>query len=116
MRACRLACLSPQQLYGGMALARQSGYHRRMAVWKIQGWDSTEKIFEIDAPGNLERSEVVRILQRLACQHLSPREIVGASVRSNHRIRNNLLQPIGQSGGSVHIGQNPYYIAFKQDL
>jgi hypothetical protein len=85
-----------------------------MAVWKIEGWDSTRRIFELRAPGNLEPREVTRMLQRLACRDLSPQEIVSSSLRRNHKERANFLDPICRNGGTIHVGNNPYYVATKR--
>ena len=83
-------------------------------AWRIEGYDSIELIFERDVPGNLSESEVLAMLQRLAARHLSPDEIVSASLRRGAKNRSELLDPIGRKD-SLHVGQNPYYIATWRD-
>ena len=83
-------------------------------VWHIEGWDSTKLIFERDVPGNMYEPEIERILQRLVARHLTPDEIVDASLRKNARNWSPLLERIGR-GTPIHFGQNPYYIATWKD-
>ena len=84
-------------------------------VWHIEGWDSTDLLFERDIPGNMSEGEVERLLQRLVCRDLTPNEVIDASLRKNSKNRSSLLDRIG-SGNPIHIGSNPYYIAtWKRD-
>ncbi len=82
--------------------------------WRIEGWGSTEKIFEATAPANLGDREVVAMLQRLVARHLTPREIVCGSLRRNHRGYAPHLERIG-SGAPISVGSDPHYIAFLID-
>jgi hypothetical protein len=91
------------------------GKHREVAmVWHIEGWDSTKLIFERDVPGNMSEGEIETILQRLVARHLTPDEIVDASLRKNAHNRSSLLDRIGQ-GRPIHFGENPYYVANRND-
>lgn len=81
--------------------------------WVIGGWDSTDRIFEERAPGNLSESEVLVILQRLACQYLESDEIVSSSLRRNHSGYRNLLARIG-SDLPIHVGENPHFSAKRE--
>ena len=54
--------------------------------WVIQGYKSTQKVCETDLPlGSLSENEMVILLQRLACRHLSEDEIVEASLRKSSK-------------------------------
>ena len=59
--------------------------------WRIEGVDGTTISFMRDLPGFLTESEIIVILQRLACRLLTENEIVSASLRKNARTA--LLQP-----------------------
>ena len=86
--------------------------------WKITGYDSSTPIYEGEAPSILTEDEIATMLQRLAARHLSPGEVVAASLRKNLRGYAPLLEcnidRAGKKGNSVMIGGNPHYIAFRK--
>lgn len=83
-----------------------------MKVWKIEGWNGAEREFELAVPNGHERPAIIRILERLVCRHLSPQEVVEASIARDHEQHNALLEPVSQSVESVHFGHGErYYIA-----
>jgi hypothetical protein len=86
-----------------------------MAVWKIEGWDGTRRMFELvvpDVPARQDRSTIIRILKGLVCRDLSPQEIVEASIARNHKQYNALLEPVSYADGSFQFGHgNHHYIA-----
>jgi hypothetical protein len=87
-----------------------------MAEWIIRGYDSTTKLFELTAPGNLVESEIITILTRLSSRDLTPEEVIDSSKRSNHRGAKRLLEPHIDCFGEVYsisVGTNPYYVASK---
>jgi hypothetical protein len=60
--------------------------------WRIEGYKQFDRVFQTRLPGNMSESEIVTIIQRLACRHLSEEEIVQASLRKNRRT--SLLEPL----------------------
>jgi hypothetical protein len=85
-------------------------------LWKIAGYDSTTQIYEGEVPGILTEGEIATTLQRLAARHLSPGEVVAASLRKNLKGYAPLLEcnidRAGKKGTSVMVGDDPHYIAF----
>jgi len=80
-------------------------------VWKIDGYDGTEQIFEQRIPLNNASSErIAGILKDLASKHLTPGEISAglADVRSDAQHGNRII---------LMAGQDPYYVAalFRSD-
>jgi hypothetical protein len=53
--------------------------------WRIEGYERFDRFFEIRLPGHMTEEEIVTIIQRLACKHLSEAEIVAASLRKSTR-------------------------------
>lgn len=88
--------------------------------WLIQGYKSTQKIYETELPlGSLSEAEMIVLLQRLACRHLSEDEIVDVSVRKSSKRHSPIPLAIEREstreGFSMSIGHNPfYYIASRQ--
>lgn len=66
--------------------------------WRIERMDCDEVTFERFVPGNLSEKEVITIVQRLACKHLSEDEIIEASMRRPSRTA--LLETL--RGGKPH--------------
>jgi|ERR1700722_1004993 len=62
------------------------------SCWRIEGYERFDKFFETRLPGHMTEKEIVTIIQRLACKHLSEPEIVTASLRKNRRTP--LLEPL----------------------
>jgi hypothetical protein len=80
----------------------------------IVGYKSTQKIYETDLPiGSLSESEMVVLLQRLTCRHLSEDEIVEASLRKSSKRHNPIPLEIEKESTaerfSMSVGRNPYY-------
>ena len=87
---------------------------RSTKIWKIEGYDSTRKIFEQTVDGAVSQQEVATILQRLACKHLTENEIVGSSLHKNRQDYLAHLEPHfdnAQRRHHVMVGDNPHYIA-----
>jgi hypothetical protein len=88
--------------------------------WVIQGYKSTQKTYETELPlGSLTEGEMVVLLQRLACRHLSEDDIVDASVRKSSKRHNPVPLEIDKESTaerfSMSVGHNPhYYIASSQ--
>jgi hypothetical protein len=84
-------------------------------VWEIEGWDSTTLIFSRTIPfGMLSEAGMIALLQRLLARHLTPGEIIDASLRRNAKGYLPLLK--GRKHATleqftVWVGQNPYYTA-----
>lgn len=56
----------------------------RKRHWIVTGYDGENEIFKQTIPeGALSEAEMTILLQRLACRHLKPDEICGASLRKN---------------------------------
>ena len=60
--------------------------------WLIEGYERFDRVFQTRLPGHMSEDEVVIIIQRLACRHLSEAEIVSASLRKGKRT--SLLEPL----------------------
>lgn len=83
-------------------------------LWKIEGFDGAQKIFEQTVDGELSQQEIAIILQRLVCKFLSEKEIVGSSLRKNHCDYLVHLEPQFDNALGRHhvmVGDNPHYIA-----
>ncbi|PYE88764.1 hypothetical protein [Phyllobacterium leguminum] len=85
--------------------------------WKIEGYDSTELIFERVIPVYWASEKcMMDLLCRLASKHLSENEIIEASLNGHHLGGNALLEPQVSPGGasrrySISVGHPNYYIA-----
>ncbi|MDP2620299.1 MAG: hypothetical protein Q8P46_08990 [Hyphomicrobiales bacterium] len=79
-------------------------------VWRVQGFNSSEKIFERDMPGDLSEAEISTVLQRLVCRHLSPDEIIRASLRKGDPDYIVHLERMG-TGRPIEFGYDPHYTA-----
>jgi hypothetical protein len=66
------------------------------ARWVIEGYNSMVRTFVTVLPGNFSEGEIITIVQRLTCRHLTDDEIVSASLRKSKR--NALLEPQINSG------------------
>jgi hypothetical protein len=51
------------------------------ARWKLEGYKSTELVFQKELPGGYTHNEIKTLLQRLACRDLTPEEIFNSSTR-----------------------------------
>jgi len=60
--------------------------------WLIEGYERFDRFFQTRLPGHVTEEEIVTIIQRLACKHLTDAEIVSASLRK--RKRTSLLEPL----------------------
>ena len=90
-----------------------------MAEWIIRGYDSSTKLFELPAPGNLNEREIEMMLARLAARDLTPEEVIDSSKRRNHRGAKSLLEAHTDWRGkafTISVGENPYYTASKHKL
>jgi len=91
---------------------------RSKKAWEIEGFDSAQVIFSAQVPqGALSEKAAIELLQRLAARHLTPSEIVGASLRRNERGYLSLLEPRISADVEryvVSVGENPHYTARVQ--
>ncbi len=60
--------------------------------WLVEGYERFDRIFQARLPGHMTDKELVTIIQRLTCKHLSEEEIVAASLRKGKRT--SLLEPL----------------------
>ncbi len=80
-----------------------------MSNWTIKGYDSLKKTYEEDV-SDLNQEEVIVILQRLVCMHLTAEEIVSSSVGGRSHLKPRLDR--NASGFlTVAVGSNPHYLA-----
>ena len=79
--------------------------------WLVRGYRSLEKIYEVELPlGCLSEREMVGLLQRLCCKHLSADEIVAATMRKNSNKYAEHLEPNKEAKAnnfSISVGLNP---------
>lgn len=90
-------------------------------VWRIQGYDGSELIFEERFPiSQMTTEQVIQLLRALASRHLSSTEIVGAYARRRTRLANDLLHVHkdwqDEKRRMVYMcGENPHYVATPED-
>lgn len=86
-------------------------------VWRIFGYDSTDRIFEMEIPqAELQPLQVAALLRYLVARNLSPDEIV-AAVRGETSFLEVRDNTEGGNRFSFMAGENPYYVAglFRAD-
>ncbi|MGH0003510.1 hypothetical protein ACQU0X_25830 [Pseudovibrio ascidiaceicola] len=86
-----------------------------MAQWIISKYDSLELLQEWRIPGNISAGQIEELLKRLASRDLTEMEVINSSLRKNSRDRINLLDRKG-TGPEMHVGENPYYLAHREQL
>jgi hypothetical protein len=83
-------------------------------VWKIEGYDGAQGIFEAEVAA-LSDGEMVGLLQRLASRHLTCAEVVAASLRRDSLGYAALLEPqkdLSTSGRhAISVGPGHHYVA-----
>jgi hypothetical protein len=88
---------------------------RERRYWRIDGWDSTARIFSISVPiGYMSESTVEDLLRSLVAKAgLSNEEIVMAHFNNRARIRSAVLdvQRSSKSPFSLSCGSNPHFVA-----
>lgn len=86
-------------------------------IWRIEGFDGTELIFEREVPLHLlSGKQIEEVLRRLASRHLSENEIVGASL--NLKAKRISLLAVRRSARPpllISCGEDPHYIARVAD-
>jgi len=85
-----------------------------MKVWRIQGFNGLDKIYQEDIKtGLLTENKLQLLLQALTAKaSLSYDEIVGSMVRKNSKRSNNLLLVTHHKPKPEYsCGENPYFIA-----
>jgi hypothetical protein len=88
-------------------------------VWRIEGFDSTERIYERTLDIRISDKQMIGLLQRLVCRHLSEDEIVGSSLRRNQtgylaHLETRTDFALGRH--YIMAGDNPHYVASIIDL
>ena len=82
-------------------------------VWRIEGFDGTDLIFEFDVPSYLlSDKQVEELLRRLVSRHLSKDEVVEASL--NRKAKRTALLDVRRSAQPplvISCGENPHYVA-----
>ena len=63
--------------------------------------------------GMISEGDLVALLQRLVCQHLTPDEIVAASYKKNLPGYSPTLEPTitSRPRRAIMVGSNPHYVA-----
>ena len=87
-------------------------------VWKITGFESSVSVCDHKLPvDSLLEAEVLTLLQRLASRHLTPEEVVAASLRTGTPGYSNLLEPVPAHGGkyAISVGNLCRYTASVDD-
>jgi hypothetical protein len=87
-------------------------------VWVITGFESSASVYDHRLPiDSLSESEVLTLLQRLASRHLTPEEIISASLRKGAPGYSSLLEPVPDHGGryAVSVGNICRYTASVDD-
>lgn len=81
--------------------------------WVIRKFESLKLLDEWRLPGNISHREMEELLKRLASRHLTDEEVIYSSLRSNSRDKIDLLERIGNDP-EIQVGQNPYYVASRE--
>jgi len=81
-----------------------------MLKWTVRKWDGLEEIWSRDLPGRMGPNQVERLLQRLACRHLTDDEIISASLPKNAVGRTSILDET-DFAQPMSYGENPHYTA-----
>jgi hypothetical protein len=87
-------------------------------VWVITGFENSASVYDHRLPiDSLSEAEVLTLLQRLASRHLTPKEIISASLRRDAQGYSSLLEPMPDHGGrySVAVGNVCRYTASVED-
>jgi hypothetical protein len=84
-----------------------------MAAWQVTGYKSDKKLWSKTVSGRLSDAQMLALLQRLVCMHLSEDEIISSSLQSNDPKRTAHLDRVG-GGAPLCVGSNPYYTAVKK--
>lgn len=83
--------------------------------WRIAGFDGLKPILKATIPyGTVTPKEMRHLLQRLAAQHLTPREIIACSMRRGSRDRLPFLDVTEESDERkfvLSVGQDPHFVA-----
>jgi hypothetical protein len=72
----------------------------KRALWRIEGLHHYEAFFRTTLPGGYSEETIITIIQRLACRHLTPQEIVSASRERRSKSQDERLVPL--------IGRKPH--------
>lgn len=81
--------------------------------WVVIGLDGLAPMFAAKLSTGLSEGEIGTILQRLASAHLTPAEILSASLRKRQKGYRPLLEVRRESRQRtiLSVGENPHYIA-----
>ena|SRR5664279_1651278 len=66
----------------------------KKALWRIEGLHHFEPFFRTTLPGGYSENTIITIIQRLACRHLTPQEIVSASRERRRKYQDERLVPL----------------------
>ena len=87
--------------------------------WKIQGWDSTKKLYEYKVKlGQITENGMKELLRTLTAKHaLTESEIISCYAKKGTKIHSDLLEVQRLSGKkfTLSCGTNPYTIAMVED-
>lgn len=86
-----------------------------MAKWVVTEWNGLSSSVVGTMPGTMSERQMEGVLQRLVCRHLSPTEILVASLQSNSADRTVLLDRVG-SGVPLSFGLDPRYTASMENV
>ncbi len=101
-------------LYGPMGPYNNCYEQIKMKVWRIEGFNGLNKVYQEDINiGLLTEKRIQLLLQTLtAKESLDHSEIVGALVRRKSKQANNLLDVVHHKPNPEYsCGQNPYFTA-----
>ncbi len=81
-----------------------------MARWHIRGHLKHDQTFEAWVSGKLSERQIIQLLARLHCRHLSDAEVVAATTASRDRDRTDFMVT-HMNGGYMTTGSQEHYIA-----
>jgi hypothetical protein len=79
------------------------------SAWEIIVYNGASQEYSATISGSLSRAEIITIIQRLVCRHLSYDEIISASLETITH-----LQP-QQSGRSISVGLTVHAVATPKE-
>lgn len=83
-------------------------------LWLIQGFDGLTRFFRAEVPvGLLTEDAAGTLLQRLASRHLTPNEVLAASLRRRTKGYSPLLEVVREPRERVilSVGSSPHFVA-----
>jgi hypothetical protein len=85
--------------------------------WHIQGFEGLASTYDSWVPGRLSELQVMKLLARLHCRHLTDAEVIASTLDSRDRAKlGSMVVPNqGRRGGYMTAG-DPHYTAVYEEF